>query len=91
MTAEEQHGAWLGYAEIATMLNGDQDAILLLAFLRAHNGPWSTFMVANGLTETFRWPTKRLAAARERLIELGHLERVRRPANGRPALYRWGE
>src|SRR5262249_26816213 len=43
-----QHGAWFPVEEVATMIEADQDAFLLLAFLRAYNGPWAHFMCANG-------------------------------------------
>ena len=85
-----QHGAYFTTDEIVSMLH-DQDAILLLAFLRAHNGPWATFMVANGLTETLGWRRHRLAAARTRLIEMGYLIPVRQAGKGVPALFKWGE
>ena len=82
------HGAWLAIDEIATMTH-DQDALVLLAFLRAHNGPWSNFMCANGLAETFGWHRLRMAQARRRLIELGRLKSVRQAGRGHPALFRW--
>ena len=83
-----QHGAWLAIDEIATMTH-DQDALVLLAFLRAHNGPLSNFMCANGLAETFGWPRVRMAEARRRLIELGRLKPVRQAGRGHSALFRW--
>ena len=43
-----QHGAYFATEEVVSMLQ-DQDAFFLLAFLRAHQGPWATFMVANGI------------------------------------------
>jgi hypothetical protein len=84
-----QHGAWLGFAEVATMVRNDQDGMVLLAFLRANNGPWASFMCANGMAETFGWTRKRLAEARHRLVELGHIELLRPAATGRTAVYRW--
>jgi hypothetical protein len=69
----------------------DQDAFVLLAFLRAKQGPWATFMVANGLTEVLHWQRKRLAAARTRLIEMGYLIPLRQAGQGVPALFKWGE
>jgi hypothetical protein len=84
-----QSGAWFPTAEANTMIASDQDAFLLLAFLRANNGPQRTFMVANGLAETFGWTRKRFARARRRL-ECSHLVLVR-PASVRngAAQYRW--
>jgi hypothetical protein len=58
-----QHGAWFPIEEVARMI-AYQDAFILLAFLRAHNGPWSTFMCTNGgIAETLGWHRKRLAEA----------------------------
>ena len=62
---------------------------MLLAYLRARNGPWGNFMVTNGLAETLGWTRKRMADARRRLIELGHLHSVRQAGRGNPALFRW--
>jgi hypothetical protein len=83
-----QHGAWFPTEEVVCMLN-DQDAFLLLIFLKAHQGPWATFMCANGLAENLRWARRRLAAARSRLIELGYIKQVRQAGRGCPALFRW--
>jgi hypothetical protein len=77
-----QHGAWLAAIEIDQMLGADPDPLLLLSFLRRHQGPEAMFMCANGLRETLRWTRPRLAGARSRLIELGYLMPVRQ-ASGR--------
>ena len=81
-------GAWFPIEEVETF-RADPDDFYLLAFLRAHNHPDSTFMVANGLAERFGWRRQRLAAARRRLIERGHFKAVRQAGDGHPALYRW--
>src|SRR5262249_45353412 len=83
-----QHGAGLAIEEIAAMTH-DQDALVLLAFLRANNGPWANFMCANGLAETFGWRRLRMAQARRRLIELGRLKPLRQAGRGHPALFCW--
>jgi hypothetical protein len=84
-----QPGAWMPTTETNNLIASDQDAFLLLAFLRANNGPQSTFIAANGLAETFGWTRKRFARARRRL-ETTHLVLVRSASvhNG-AALYRW--
>jgi hypothetical protein len=64
----------------------EEDAFILLAFLRVNNGPWATFMCTNTLAEKFNWGSKRLAAARSRPIELGHMKPVRQAGRG-PALF----
>jgi hypothetical protein len=84
-----QTGAWFPTIEANTMIASDQDAFLLLAFLRANNGPASTFIAANGLADVFKWTRKRLAAARRRL-EQSHITMVRPASEQRgAALYRW--
>jgi hypothetical protein len=83
-----QHGAFFPIEEVHAMLH-DQDAFFLLAFLRANQGPWATFMCANGLAQTFGWPRVRFASARRRLIELGYLRLVRAATRGAPAMYQW--
>jgi hypothetical protein len=84
-----QHGVWLNVAEVETMVRQDPDALTLLTYLRLHNGPWGHFWVANGLADTLGWPPKRMAAARRRLIELGHLVPARQAGRGTAALYKW--
>jgi hypothetical protein len=77
------------YQEALSLVTSDQDAFVLLGYLRAVNGPNATFMVANGLADKHGWSRKRLAAARKRLE--GNQIIMVRPAshaNG-PAMYRW--
>jgi hypothetical protein len=83
-----QHGAWFPFEEIATLLY-DQDAFILLAFLRAHNGPLAQFMVSNSLTEKLGWRRQRIAVARQRLIELRYIEQTRAASQHAPALFQW--
>jgi Bifunctional DNA primase/polymerase, N-terminal/Primase C terminal 1 (PriCT-1) len=83
-----QYGFWSPLNQVVEFL-GDPDAFYLLAFLRAHNGPWSHFMCANGLAEKFGWDRRRLAAARTRLIEAGHIKYVRYAGKGQPAMFTW--
>jgi hypothetical protein len=84
-----QHGVSFRFDEAAPMLCDDQDAFLLLAFLRLRNGPWAEFMVANGLVDMLGWRRQRLADARHRLIELGYITQTRRATQHAPALFRW--
>ena len=72
------------------MIDGNQDAALLLMFLRANQGPDATFMCANGLAETFCWRRQRFAEAKRSLIEMGYLRVLRQAGQHTPALYRWG-
>jgi hypothetical protein len=84
-----QHGVWLTTKQVNCQITEDQDGFLLLVYLRANNGPRSTFMVANGLAKTLGWTVKRLAGARNRLLA-ANIERVRAASSfGGPALYRW--
>ena len=85
-----QHGAWFSTAEVATLIaDQDQDALILLAFLRANNGPWGGFMCTNTLAEQFKWGRPRLAHARARLVQLGYIRCLRRAGRGHPALFQW--
>jgi bifunctional DNA primase/polymerase-like protein/primase-like protein len=87
-----QHGCYFRTDEIVSMLHDDQDALILLAFLKAHNGPWATFMCTNdGLTEELGWDRHRLADARHRLIELGYMTQIRKATQGHPALFQWAD
>jgi len=55
---------------ISLIEHGDQDALVLLNFLRAHHGPLAPpFWIANTLASTFGWTRQRLASARQRLVE----------------------
>jgi hypothetical protein len=85
-----KHGAWFPLDEVGRMIDGNQDAALLLMFLRANQGPDATFMCANGLADTFGWRRQRFAEAKHRLIEMGYLKVLRQAGPQTPALYRWG-
>jgi hypothetical protein len=83
-----QFGAYFPVAEVVGLCR-DPDAFMLLAYLRAHNGPWADFYIANGLAEKFGWGKNRLVAARQQLIDAGYVIEVR-PANRQsPAIYQW--
>ncbi len=85
-----QHGVWFATPEANELITSSQDEFLLLSYLRANNGPDSTFWVADGLAGTLRWRRQRLAAARHSLIQRGYIKRLRggNQYTG-PALYRW--
>jgi hypothetical protein len=59
------------------------------AYLNAENGPNAEFMIADGLGAARGWSRRLVPKARRRLLALNLVQCVRRPANGRPALYRW--
>jgi hypothetical protein len=82
-----QHGAWFPKDEVNKLIGADPQ--YLLTFLRANQGPDSTFMCANGLADVFGWHRIRLANARRRLIELGYFEVLRHAGPKTPALFRW--
>jgi hypothetical protein len=73
-------------------LVGDPYTLALLDWLKAHNGPDSRFMVADGLTREHLkgWSRRQLASARRALIERGYLAVVRDHSQYGPAMYRWG-
>lgn len=78
--------------EVDDILPSDPDAFLLLAILRRHH--WGReFVIANAMAETMPgagWRRHRLAAARQRLLDLDMIEQVR-PASKHhgPALYKF--
>lgn len=79
-------------AEVDGLLYPDPDAFMLLTILRRHN--WAReFVVANGMADTMPgggWRRHRLAAARQRLVDIEVIEETRPAsrANG-PALFRF--
>jgi hypothetical protein len=86
-----KHGAWLPVDDVNRLIREGkraQDELLLTAFLRANEGPNATFIIANGLAPTFGWTTKRLAAARRRILGSGVIRRVAAPPKG-PHLFQW--
>ena len=85
-----QYGAWFPLDELTGLLT-DQDAFVLLAYLRAYNGPWSRFMCTNSLSERLHWSRRRLPAARNRLIERDYIRCVAQAGQGHAAFYTWGE
>ncbi len=99
--AKELSGAnWFGRggrvifdtAEVDELLHQEPDAFMLLTILRRHH--WGReFVVANAMAEGMPkggWRRQRLAAARQRLMDLGVIEEVR-PANRQigPAVFRF--
>jgi hypothetical protein len=77
---------------ISLIEHGNQDALVLLNFLRANHGPLAApFFITNTLASTFGWSRKRLGKARERLVELDYLRRIRPAWQKYPALYSWPE
>ena len=79
-------------AEVNELICNDPDLYLLLSYLRANNKPDRQFMATNqGLAKTFHWRTKRVAAARRRMIAKGHAIQTRTARPKQPALYRWGK
>ena len=79
-------------AEVNELICNDPDLYLLLSYLRANNKPDRQFMATNqGLAKTFHWRTKRVAAARRRMITKGHAIQTCTARPRQPALYRWGK
>jgi hypothetical protein len=83
------HGVFFADDEYAELFVSDQDALLLLGFLRSHNGPSATFMCTNSLAEKCGWSEERMRAARRRLIDLGYIIQVKKAGRGSPALFKW--
>lgn len=85
-----QHGAFIPLDEADRFAN-DPYLLALIAWLRAHNGPESIFMVADGLQDVLQWPRRQLADARKRAIQANLIVLVSRPAPGRAARYAWAQ
>jgi hypothetical protein len=83
-----RHGSYSTVEEIRDF-GGDADAFMLLSLLRASNSANATFMVTNSMSEHFGWPRKRLAGARDRLMQRGVIRRVAHAGKGHAAFYRW--
>jgi hypothetical protein len=83
-----RHGAWLPKEEVNGLAT-ESDALFLLLFLRANQGPNALFICANALADKFGWRRHRFAEARRRLTELGKIEPVRQAGYGRATLFRW--
>ncbi len=81
-------GAFFPAPEANQLISTNQDAFVLLAFLRANNGPDRTFMVTNTLAKHLGWTRKRIAKARK-FLERDYIDQVRPASSGRPALFRW--
>jgi hypothetical protein len=61
----------------------------LVMFLKAHHGPYSIFMVADGLAEKFGWSLLKLRETRRKALELSIIRLVKKPCRNSPGLYRW--
>jgi hypothetical protein len=70
-------------------LSIDYEAMGVFSILAAENGPYSTFMIADGFGADLGWPRRLVPAARKKFLQLGLIECVRKAAPSRPALYRW--
>ena len=82
-----EHGSRLALAEVDRLV-GDPYALSLLNWLKAHNGPNSQFMIADGLADVLAWPRRRFSGARRALVTLGYVTVLRRPSQRYgPGLY----
>jgi hypothetical protein len=74
---------------LVSLIRNDQDALVLLVFLRLTTVPTGHFSVNGHVANNMMWTNRRLAAARDRLVKLELLDIV--PAGGRSqrTRYRW--
>ena len=84
-----QHGAWLPYDDIARLIGTNNDALILLNWLKANEGREAWFWIANGLAPQLGLSEPALSKAREHLIQTGYIVRLQRPWRGHPAIYAW--
>jgi hypothetical protein len=82
-------GAFVDVCDVDRMIGNDQDALMLLMWLRSRQRPQAEFMCANGLGKRLGWGEDRVGRARRRLIERGYIKPVRKAGRGNPALFRW--
>jgi len=54
-----------------------------------NEGASARFWIANGLADRLGWTMRRFVNARNHLVELGYVKQIRRPWQGKPALYVW--
>jgi hypothetical protein len=84
-----RHGAWFETSEANQLIRTDQDALLLLVYLRANNGPEKPFWCANGLAETLGWSLRRLQGARRSLIDQHAIIQISSAIQHFPAKFGW--
>jgi bifunctional DNA primase/polymerase-like protein len=75
-------GAFVDVCDVDRMIDGDQDALMLLMWLRSRQRPQAEFMCANGLGKRLGWGEDRVGRARRRLIERGYIKPVRKAGRG---------
>ena len=85
----KQIGHSIVTAEQYAALSADLELVGFLAVLRAENGPRATFMIADGWAAAKGWPRRTVPRCRQKLIDLGIIERVSAPGDGSAAFYRW--
>jgi hypothetical protein len=85
-----QFGAYVPLELVNRLATTNPDALALLNVLKARNGPNSVFPIANAMADTaiaLGW--RRLAKARELIVNWGLVEQVSPRTRHRPAHYRW--
>jgi hypothetical protein len=84
-----QHGCYLPYDDIARLIGANTDALVLLNWLKANEGPEAIFWVTNAFGERLGMSLRRMQAARKCLLDHGYIERIRQASPAQPAIYRW--
>lgn len=85
-----QHGGYAALGLVKQLAPTNPDALALYIVLKAHNGPHSTFPIANAMADTaIGLGRYRLVHARRLLLELALVRQVSPQTQHRPALYRW--
>jgi Bifunctional DNA primase/polymerase, N-terminal/Primase C terminal 1 (PriCT-1) len=84
-----QIGAWLPLGLVDRLVH-DPHLCTLVSWLKAHNKPNATFLVADGLRQSFGWPRRQFVQARYRAIVEGMIVQISEPRKGHPAKYVWG-
>jgi hypothetical protein len=74
---------------LISLIRKDQDALVLLVFLRLTTVPTGHFSVDGHVANNMMWTNRRLAAARDRLVELELLDIVPAKGPSQRTRYRW--
>jgi len=71
------------------LMQRNQDALVLMLFIRRNHWSRERFHLANGMSETMDWTLPRFKKARRLLVERGYLRVLRPATNKLPAEYGW--
>jgi hypothetical protein len=74
---------------LISLIRKDPDALVLLVFLRLTTSATGHFQVSGHVANNMMWTNRRLADARDRLVELGLLDIAPPNGHSQRTRYRW--